>query len=245
MIYRFIPFRRYDPFLKTALNEVALNSVKNGKPIVWLSGWSKDCVNIGYGQRFEDVLNLPEIRRRKLSIVRRQGGGGAMYLSKDGEISWAVIAPENCFPESVNEIYKRVCARIIAALKQLGISAKHKPVNDVVTKKGKISGATIKKDKGIVYVGGTLLFKVNQKLLRELLRPERDTLKRRSVSEKKKRVTSVSLESKAFFGETVDALKQNLLKGVNFVEDNWSKKELARAKVLAAKYRSKEWVYQR
>lgn len=244
MMWRYIPFRHYNPFLKIALNEVAISSSKKS-PIVWLAGWKPSCVNIGYGQHIAEVVNLPEAKKRKLLVVRRQGGGGAMLLSENGEISWSIVAPETFFPENPNEIYERVCARIVSALKDLKINAWHKPINDVVCSEGKLSGVTIKKEAGVVYVGGTLLYSVDEKLLRAVLRPERDHLKREKKPEMFKQVTSVSNLCSASFDETVAALKDNLLKGVNFSEDNWSGEELSQAKLLVKKYRGKEWIYQK
>jgi lipoate-protein ligase A len=242
MKWRFIPFKYYNPFLKIALNEV---SMKSKEPIVWLAGWKPSCVNIGYGQHIEEVVNLPEAKKRKLLVVRRQGGGGAMLLNKDGEISWSVVAPEKFFPKNPNKIYERVCARIVNALKDLGIKAWHKPINDVVCSEGKLSGATIKKSSGVVYVGGTLLYSVDEQLMRAVLRPERDHIKREKKPEMFKQVTSISRLCRASFSETIAALKDNLLKGVNFSEDNWSGEEISQAKLLAKKYRGKEWIYQK
>lgn len=244
MRWRFIPFESYDPFLKTALNQVAIDSVKKtGVPIVWLAGWTQDCINIGYGQKVEDVVDLDEARKRELPVVRRQGGGGAMFLSKDGEVSWSMVAPQVCFPEDVNEIYTAVCGKIIDALGLLGVVARHKPINDVVTSRGKISGATVKKDGGVVYVAGTLLVDVDETVLRAVLRPERDSGKRRSVPEKEKRVTAVRRESDARFDKVVEVLGSVLLRGKMFMKDGWSRSEREQAILLAKKYQREEWLF--
>jgi lipoate-protein ligase A len=246
MKWRFISFKKYNPYLKIALNEVVVDSVKNtGIPVVWLAGWKPSCVNIGYGQHVRDVVNMDEALRHKIPIVRRQGGGGAMFLSEKGEISWSVVAPELFFPKNPNKIYERVCARIVSALKDLGIPARHKPINDVVTDKGKISGATIKKEGSVVYVGGTLLYSVDSELVRKLLRPERDHLKRQKVPETFKQVVGISDLCNASFKRTVVALKENLLKGIEHVEDDWSKEEFLMARKLSTKYKSKEWLFQK
>ncbi len=245
MTWRFIPFKHYSPYVKIALNEVAVDSVrKTSRPIVWLAGWKPGCINIGYGQHIADVVNLDEARKRKIPIVRRQGGGGAMFLSEKGEISWSVVAPERFFPQNPNKIYERVCARIVNALTDLGITSWHKPINDVVTEKGKISGATIKKEAGVVYVAGTLLYAADVELMRKLLRPERDHLKRQKTPEKFKQVTCVSEFCDARFSDAVKALKDNLLKGVDYNEDTWTLKEVSQARKLSEKYKSKKWVYQ-
>ncbi len=246
MNWRFISFKKYNPYVKIALNEVVVDSVKNtGVPVVWLAGWKPGCINIGYGQHVRDVVNIDEAHRRKIPIVRRQGGGGAMYLGEKGEISWSVVAPERFFPKDPNKIYERVCARVVSALKDLGIKSWHKPINDVVTDEGKISGATIKKEGFVVYVGGTLLYSVDEKLMRALLRPERDHLKRDKIPETFKSVASVSKLCNASFSGTVKALKENLLKGVGYSESEWTQKEVSMAKKLAGKYRSDEWLFQK
>ncbi len=246
MKWRFISFKKYNPYVKIALNEVVVDSVKKtGVPVVWLAGWKPSCVNIGYGQHISNVVNLEEARKRKIPVVRRQGGGGAMFLSEKGEISWSVVAPERFFPKNPNKIYERVCTRIVNALKDLGIKSWHKPVNDVVTDKGKISGATIKKEGNVVYIGGTLLCSVDAELMRKLLRPERDHLKRQKVPETFKQVACVSELCSASFKQAIKALKENLLKGVDFSDSEWTKKELSMAKELSRKYKSKEWLFQK
>jgi lipoate---protein ligase len=244
--WRFIPFKRYDPYVKIALNEIAINSVrKDNRGIIWFAGWKPSCVNIGYGQNIREVVNLDEIKKRNLMLVRRQGGGGAMYLDEKGEITWNIIAPEEFFPKDPNKIYEKVCGKVVDALREMSIKAKHKPINDVMTEKGKISGVTLKKDDGVVYIAGTLLYEVNKKILEKILRPEKDMGKRKSFPEKEKKVTAVCKESGASFEETLELLKNNFLKNTRYEEEYWSEEELLNAEKLAKKYKSEEWIYQK
>jgi lipoate---protein ligase len=244
--WRFIPFKRYDPYIKIALNGVSINSVKSsGIGIIWLAGWKQSCINIGFGQKINDVLDLKEAKKRKLLIVRRQGGGGPMYLDEKGEITWNIIAPGKYFSNNVNGIYKQVSKRLIAALGEIGISAKYKPINDIVTKKGKISGMTMKKAEEIVYVAGTLLYSVDKSVLDKLLRPEKDIGKRKSLPEKEKKVSCVGKECNASLNETLEVLAKHLLMGINYEKTNWSKEELLNAEKLAKKYRDVKWIYQK
>ena len=242
MIWRFIPYKKYDPYVKTALNQVAIESVKKTRqPLIWLAGWSKNCLNVGYRQKISKVINVEEAKKQKLPIVRRQGGGGAMYLSKDGEITWNLIAPAHYFPKNPNKVYELVCGKIVDALKELGILAKHKPINDVVTEKGKISGATIKTDQYTTYIAGTLLYTEDQKQMLKLLRPEKDTIK--GKPEKDRKISAISQESNASFKEVIAMLKRNLLKGLDYKEEHWRVHELTKAQELAKKYQSKAWLY--
>ena len=243
MIWRFIPYKKYEPYVKTALNQVAIDAVKKTKqPIVWLAGWNKNCINVGYRQKISKVINLDEAKKQGLAVVRRQGGGGAMYLSKDGEITWGIVASAHYFPKNPNKVYEIVCGKIVETLQDLGISAKHKPINDVVTEKGKISGATIKTDQYTTYIGGTLLYDVDKNQLLKLLRPEKDTIKG-GIPEKNRKISSVSHESKASFNEVIAVLKRNLLKGLDHKEEPWRVHELTKAEELAKKYQNKKWLY--
>jgi len=141
--WRFIPFQRYDPYIKTALNDVGISSVQgSGDPIIWLAGWGRDCINVGYTQSVPEQVDVDAADEQDVSIVRRQGAGGTTYLTRDGEITWGLIAPEEQFPDDLNAIYEQTCSTIADALARLGIDARYEPTNDVVTDNGKLSGAT-------------------------------------------------------------------------------------------------------
>lgn len=243
--WRYISFERYDPYFKTGLNRALMETVGNGSdPVVFLSGWDRKCVNLGYPQSFEEEVDVEEFERRDdVILVRRQGGGGATFLTPEGEITWGIVAPVDEFPDDVNRIYQQVCGRIAEALSEIGIEAEHEPVNDIVTENGKISGATMKREDGVVYIGGTLLYELNAEEMFSLLTPGEDKLKDKQVKEFRERVTSVSRESDAGFDEAINALRQGLLDGKHYREEELEKNEIERAEELADKYSSREWLY--
>jgi lipoate-protein ligase A len=243
MKWRFIPFEYYDPYFKTALNEVSVDSVSKSKvPILWLCGWEKDCVNLGISQKISEVLNLEEIKKRDILILRRQGGGGTTFLSKNGEITWNIIAPKEIFPNDINEIYEFVCNKIVKVLDRLEIKSEHKIINDVITKNGKISGATLKKVNDVIYIAGTLLYDVDKDLMDLILKPENDSNKK-SLSEKEKKITSIKNESNASFENVLTELKKELLSGYEYEISNWNLEEIDMANKLKEKYSSDEWIY--
>lgn len=244
-MYRLLPFKRYDPYLKTGLNRALMESIRNGNdPVVFLSGWDKRCINLGYPQSFEEEVNVEEFEHREdVVLVRRQGGGGATFLTPEGEITWGIVAPEEEFPDDVNRVYQEVCGGIADALSAIGIEAEHEPVNDIVTENGKISGATMKREEGVVYIGGTLLYELNAGEMFSLLTPGEDKLKDKQIEEFRDRVTSVKKESGAGFEEAIEALKEGLLDGKKHRESDLRESELERAEELANKYSSDEWLY--
>ena len=245
MKWRFIPFQHYNPYFKTGLNETLMDSVReNGEPVVFLSGWKPNAVNLGYSQSFEQEVNQEEFEKRDdIVLVRRQGGGGTTYLTEDGEITWGIVAPEEVFPDDVNKVYRQVCSSIAEGLKEIGIEAEHQPINDIVTEKGKISGATMKRDSGVIYIGGTLLYSVDAEGMFSLLTPDEEKLKDKQIKEFRDRVSSVEKESDASFDEAVEGLKSGLLGERNFEFSELRASEVKRAEELADKYSSEDWLY--
>jgi lipoate-protein ligase A len=228
------------------MNKALIETVqRKGGEITFLSGWNQKCINLGYSQSFKEEVNAEEFNKRdEVVLVRRQGGGGATYLTPEGEISWGIIKPEKSLPDDINKIYSSVCGKIADKLKQIGIEAKHEPINDIVTNKGKISGATIKKQNQVVYIGGTLIYKTDPEEMFTLLTPKPGKKKQKDIEEYRERISTIEKESDASFQETKTCLKQALKQNSNYTESRLTQKEIERAKELANKYRTEEWLYQ-
>ncbi len=244
MQWRFIPFQRYDPYVKTALNDVAISSVQGrGDPIIWLAGWDRDCINVGYTQTVAEEVDIEKAEQADVPIVRRQGAGGTTYLTRDGEITWGMIAPDEQFPDDLNVIYEQTCGTVADAVARIGIDAQYEPINDVVTDSGKISGATARTSSGVVYVGGTLLHRVDPEKMFTFLTPGEDKVADKQIDDFKDRVSSVTQESDASFDNARDALKQAFLEEKKFDTSSWTEDEMHSAKNLAEKYRSDTWIF--
>jgi len=244
--WRYIAFKKYDPFLKIALNEVALTSVSHsGSPIVWISGWERSCVNVGLQQKISDVVNTNEIKKQNLVVVRRQTSGGALFMDKDGELSWAVIVPNELLPKDGSDVLKFYAEKVAAALETLGIEAYFKTPNDILTTLGKISNVEVKKERNATYIGGTLLFTANVNAFRSVLQPENDLSKAKRSPEKYKPLTAISMETEKTKEETLQALSGAFLENITFKIDDWSKNEMSDAQTLAEKYGGENWLRSR
>lgn len=242
--WRFIPFERYDPYIKTALNDVGISSVQGaGDPIIWLAGWDRDCINVGYTPTVEDQVDVDAAEEHDVPIVRRQGAGGTTYLTRNGEITWGMIAPEDRFPEDLNDIYEQTCTIVVDALARIGIDARYEPVNDVVTDSGKLSGATARMSHGVVYVGGTLLYDVDPETMFTFLTPDSDKLDDKPIDLFKDRVSTVTQEGDASFDDTRNALKNAFLDGEESRAQGWTDDERQQAEQLAQKYRTDAWIF--
>lgn len=243
--WRYMPFQKYNPYFKTGLNKALMESVREGSdPLAFLAGWDEKCVNLGYSQNLEEEVNIKEFNNRDdVILVRRQGGGGATFLTPEGEITWGIVAPEEKFPDDVNAIYEDICGKISDALSGIGIDAEHQPINDIVAENGKISGATLKREDGVIYVGGTLLYQTDPEEMFSLLTPDEDKLKDKQIEEFKDRVSSVVQESEASLESAKATLKKGITKDKNFRESELKDSEIKRTKELADKYSKEEWLY--
>jgi lipoate-protein ligase A len=245
--WRFIPFQRYDPYFKTGMNKALMDAVRDGSnPVIFLAGWDKKCINLGYSQSFEEEVNVEEFEQRDdVVLVRRQGGGGTTFLSPKGEITWGIVAPEEYFADDINKIYELVCGKIAEALGEIGIKAEHEPINDIVTENGKISGATLKREDGVVYVGGTLLYQTDPEEMFSLLTPNEDKLKDKQIKEFRERISSVAQESETSFDESKNILKKALTEDKDFRKSSLKDSEIEKSKELADKYSKEEWLYRK
>lgn len=246
MAWRFIPFQQYDPYMKTALNDVAISTVQGtGQPIIWLAGWDRDCITVGQDQRVADTVNQEAVEDQDLPVARRQDTGRAMYLTEQGQVTWNAILPADDDMEDENElddIYREMCGTVIDALDRLDIDAGYRADHAVTVDDRKISGAMARRSHGVIHISGTLLHDLDPERMIELLLPEKEpTLE--TVKWLQDRVTTVDKEVEAPFQDTVDALGDAFRDGRDHEEQDWTDLELSSADQLAEKYRSTVWIY--
>lgn len=226
---RYIPYQELDPHIKNKLNNILIDKVKESKEsIFWLCGWSKNAVNISKGQKANEVVNVEYANVLDIPIIQRQGGGGAVYLRAKSDIAWHLIAPKDFFPKSLQEKYKYVCEKLIKTLRELGIQSYYKPLNDVRTNKGKISGSTLKISDDVIYLGGTLIYDCDKAMMNKLLRPEKDSFKK-DVPERMKHVCGITSFKNIPVEKVLTALENNFL-SKDYKKEGLTKEELEHAR---------------
>jgi lipoate-protein ligase A len=116
--------------------------------------------SVGYFQDAAKELDLDYCRNNKISVMRREVGGGATYLDEN-QMFYQVIwnSKNRIFPRQVKEIFEYLSAPPCETYRKFGISASFRAENDIVTDKGlKIAGEG-GGDIGdsMVFVGGILM----------------------------------------------------------------------------------------
>jgi len=111
-----------------ALDEAILEAVGHGNspPTLRFYQWDEPTISLGYFQKYEETSQQDEVIR-KMPLVRRQTGGGAIL--HDDELTYSLILPLNQLSlpfASIESIYQLVHNAFIAVLAQLGINAQYR-----------------------------------------------------------------------------------------------------------------------
>ncbi len=240
MRYFLIPFSYYNPYERLGFNQILLEKVQKDTVFISFTGWDTTCVSIGTHQKIHDVIDMVKVRKKKLPILRRESGGGAVILTPK-DICWGIVAPSSYFPLRKNDIYEFACNKVILALKKMNIQSEFKPINDVRTQNGKISGSAIIEKNGVTYVMGTLLYDVDTQLMRDILQPQND--RKKSAPESEKKLTCICNESSVSFEDTIKIITETFCENHNINIYRWTPDEKKRAKIFAQHFQKSDWIY--
>lgn len=99
-------------------------------------------VCIGYHQDAEQEVDLEYCQERGIPVFRREVGGGAVYLDGQQLFYQLIIHRDNPLAlREKGEFYRTLLAPVVQTYRDLGVEARYKTVNDIVTAEGrKISG---------------------------------------------------------------------------------------------------------
>jgi len=246
MNFRMIPFRYFDAFMNMALDEAIMESIRTGEslPTIRFYGWDPSAVSIGIFQGLTNEVNLKFAQQEGVDIVRRMTGGGAVYHDCLGEITYSILGPVGLFPTNIILSYQVICSDIVYALKKIGIDACFEPVNDITAHGQKVSGNAQTRRNGILLQHGTILYQLDVERMFSLLNVSEQKVSDKLIKSVKKRVTCVSDLVPASREDLQQALQEGFSRNREIQFDDYSQKELARAKELVKeKFQTETWNY--
>lgn len=117
-------------------------------------------ISIGYFQDAEKEVDLEYCKRMGLPIIRREVGGGTVYLDRNQIFYHMVWNRDNPnFPRRIKDIYEYLSVPPMETYEEFGIDTKFREVNDIVTSKGRkiagLGGADIADS--MAFVGSVIL----------------------------------------------------------------------------------------
>lgn len=208
-------------------------------------------IQLGYFQNAEVEVNHQFLKSRNIEIVRRDTGGGAIYIDSNAVNVCFLIPydPKNNILGNYQKFYEPA----IAVLKDLGAKdVIQSGKNDLTIDKRKVSGAAMMLIDDIIYGGFSLLYKVDYDSMVQALNPNRKKIASKGVQSVRQRVGQLSeyfdkeyqnldifefkdLFIKKFF--KVDSLDQ--IKRYYLSDEEWAQID----ELVNTKYKNWDWTY--
>jgi lipoate-protein ligase A len=255
--WRLIPEETHSASMNMAIDSVSALRVSEGAPsTIRLYRWNPSSLSIGYNQKINSI-NQEYCLQEKIPIVRRNTGGGGIYHSNFGDISYSITTLASNLPTDISMSYQFLLFPLLSAFKQLGISAKLStlslpaicesscylreihPAHDLIVSGKKISGNAQKRSHDVVTQHGSITYSYDpQKIISIFSSPSIST------NEVKNRITSISEQTNLDREHVIRVLSDSFIEWSNAKVESWSESEMARAKTLEnEKFSSDEWTF--
>lgn len=116
-------------------------------------------VCIGIHQELEKEVDTKYCTDHNIPIVRRQTGGGAVYLDSSQQFYHVIIRKDDpAVPFGVEAFYKKFLQPTVSVYKQFGLPAQYSPINDVLIDGKKASGnGAVTLDDALILIGNVIL----------------------------------------------------------------------------------------
>jgi lipoate-protein ligase A len=234
-----------EAILTARITDVAPNTIR-------FYCWKPSAVSIGKFQNIQNEVQLDNCRKLDVDVVRRITGGGTVYHDAEDEITYSVVASKQDLGTSdITEVYARIYAGLVEALKILGVNAdfsegNQKTCPNLTIKGRKISGSAQAHKSGVVLQHGTLLLNVDLKKMFTMLRVPWAKTCMQVANIAKNKITSMNMEAgrKISIREANNALTKGFEKAFNIKlkESILTTYELELAeKLRKEKYANEQW----
>ncbi|MBG0731040.1 lipoate--protein ligase [Mycoplasma sp. 'Moose RK'] len=179
----------FDGGILLAIQYWSLQNLKFNEPIIFPYICDPH-VQIGYFQNPRMEVNLPLLNKERIPIVRRDTGGGAIYLDRNG-LNFCFLFP---YEQNKNLLgnYELFYQPIIKILTKFGVkNAKFGGKNDLQLENKKISGAAMALVDRWIYAGFSLLYDVDFDFIGKILTPNKEKIAAKGITSVSQRVTNL------------------------------------------------------
>jgi len=218
-----------------------------GRPALNILWPTEPYVCIG---RFQDLaLEVDEerCRERGLPIVRREVGGGAVYLD-GGQVFYQIVLPDRATGHEYRALFSLGLGGVAEALKRLGVSAAVRGTNDVAVGGRKISGNGAGTVGRAAVVVGNILLDFDYEAMAAVLRvPDEKFRDKAYQSMRENLVSLVELRPEASHAQVADemvrALADNLAPNYHVeLQDSLPDDVVAALPSTAARLTDERWL---
>jgi lipoate-protein ligase A len=206
-------------------------------------------VCIGYHQDLEKEVDLAACQARGLPILRREVGGGAVYLDS-GQVFTQWIFQRDHLPHDLESRFALYVRPLVETYQALGINAYHRPINDIHVDGKKIGGTgAARLGEHSEVVVGSLMFGFDKRTMSQVLKVSSEKMRDKifagleqymtTMSEQLGHAPDVQAVKALYLRKCAEALDAEIVPGA------WSAAEEAMAAELDARFASDEWLYQK
>lgn len=161
---------------------------------------------VGKFQNVREEINLSYAQKKGLKIVRRESGGGTMFIDLGSYQFSFIHRGEN---EEID--FSRYVNPIIAALSSMGINAELTGRNDITIGGKKISGNSQYRKDGVTVHHGTLLFSGDIETMVRATTVDSYKITSKSIKSVRERVTNISEHFPAGGALTGDEFSEKII----------------------------------
>jgi len=182
--WEIVPAAPLPAHVQLALDEVLLDRLVAGArgPTLRFWEWGEPALVLGSHQAVANEIDRDEARRLGFVIARRMSGGGTMIVEPGRTVTYSIYVPESAVAGlSFVDSFARLDAWAVACLRDLGVPASYRPVNDIVSPDGKIGGAAQARRRGVVLHHTVIAHAMDTSIVRRLLRIGRPAVTSRGV----------------------------------------------------------------
>jgi len=205
-------------------------------------------VCIGFHQELEKEVDVEYCRAHGLPMVRREVGGGAVYLDKN-QVFMQWIFHRDALPPDVGDRFALYVKPLVETYHALGIPANYRPFNDVHVQGKKIGGTGAAQMGLAQVVVGSLMFGFNFETMSQVLKVSSEKMRDKIFHSLNEYMTTMTRQ----LGYTPDrdAVVKIYLEqvqatlGRSIVRGELTAKELALAQELDRQFVTDEWLYQK
>jgi lipoate-protein ligase A len=207
-------------------------------------------VCIGYHQNLAQEVDLAYCREHDIPVFRREVGGGAVFL--DGNQLFYQIVLHRDHPLARGDktaLYQRMLEPVAEAYNDLGVPARYRPVNDVVTPEGrKIAGTGAAEIGDSIVLVGNLIADFDYQTMVRVLRVPDEKYRDKVFQSMQENLTTLKRETGRM--PTWDEMAEPLIHRYESVLGPLEEAELPQAvrdeaERIKPTFLSEEWLYKK
>lgn len=233
---------------QTVYHAVAYAMTPESQATIILVSPSAPYVCIGYHQDAAREVDLDYCAAHGLPVLRREVGGGAVYLD-DGQVFTQWIFPREQLPAPLEQRFALYVQPLVATYQALGIDARYRPINDIHVAGKKIGGTGAASLGEAEVMVGSLMFDFNFALMARVLRVPSQKMRDKVYQSLQEYMTTMTRELRhrpersAVLNSYAEHCRAAL--GVDLVPGELTPPEEALAAELDERFVSAEWLYQK